>query len=429
MRPADNIEKHVKNNKLHVCSSSQMDEKILGDSFDAMEQAMRQKQAEGRPGIWRYIMHNRKARFVTLVFSALVVLIGVVILDQSVEPAWAIDQSVEALSNIETATVYCECRHFPSFKAYIKRDIGDWNSFRAYAKTNDGSLAAVVRDNIYFHYIEGCREIYSMEMSDTGGPGMKFWNYGSKLAPVIGPVSTTLFKAGKLLASEWDESYVKDEESGRDIVFVTGSVKMLSSSFEVVFDVETKLVVRGKYWDNPERKGKAAISVTKVVYDEEVSEDYFYLEKMTDAKLLNVEETKKRWDLHTKAHSIGDGKYEEELAAYKELYETYPDYISSPEAINAAGWCYANLGKYDEAMGCYQKVLDEYTVPDWAMTDAWNFKAYTWKKMGENEKAIEAFETLMDLIKKRFKGKELHPNTIKHLEKIEKEIKELREKK
>lgn len=77
MRPADNIEKHVKNNKLHVCSSSQMDEKVLGDSFDAMEQALQKNQAENRPDIWRNIMRSRISKLAVAAIIIIAVLIGI----------------------------------------------------------------------------------------------------------------------------------------------------------------------------------------------------------------------------------------------------------------------------------------------------------------------------------------------------------------
>ena len=101
MRPADNIEKHIKNNKLHVRSSSQIDEKILGDSFNAMEQAMQKKQAEGRPVIWRTIMQSKISKLAIAAIIIIAALIGINQFGGSVNiTSVAFAEITEAMKNV-----------------------------------------------------------------------------------------------------------------------------------------------------------------------------------------------------------------------------------------------------------------------------------------------------------------------------------------
>lgn len=105
MRPAENIEKHIKNNKLHVCSSSQMDEKILCDSFDAMDQAMQKKQAKVKPVIWRNIMKTKTTKLAIVAMVIIVALIGINQFGGSIDGAsvaWA--EVIEKIEQVPTVT-------------------------------------------------------------------------------------------------------------------------------------------------------------------------------------------------------------------------------------------------------------------------------------------------------------------------------------
>ena len=152
MRPADNIEKHIKNNKLHVCCRSQMDEKILGESFDVMEQAMQKKQAEGRPVIWKNIMQNNVSKLAVAAIIIVAAFIGINQFGGSVNiTSVAFAEITEAMKNVSWMHQVSE-----GFQNGVEAVAEQWIGFNDKihaAKWGDGKITFwAIRDHKKYSY-------------------------------------------------------------------------------------------------------------------------------------------------------------------------------------------------------------------------------------------------------------------------------------
>jgi len=402
MKPPENIKKLIKN--IEIDTNAEMDRVVLADVLKALENSKETKSAKFGPNIGRIIMKSRITKLAAAAVIVVVVILSIIFLDKSATPAWAIGQSVKALKNIETALVNGKVvlgRRPIKFKLRIKGEMGNWDSFRGRVESNE--IIGVIQDNTCYQYFRGGREIYSYNLEDTKGKGIgtKLWYEVMKNAPWIAPIAPTMLEAAKALASDWREVYEKDKLTGRDCVFVTGSYKPLSASFWIVFDIETKLIVRAKYWTNAKREGIPGLNIEKIVYNEEIPDEIFDLEKTTGAKVVNEEETEKRSALWREGVDLDRKKqYPEAIKVYQQLYDKYPRFIKTPEALVLIGICYREIKKYDKAIEFFERVPREYSAPRYAILDAHKLLGHCCMLVGQDTKAIEAFETYLELIGK-----------------------------
>ena len=77
MRPTENIERFIKNRKPQVVTSADVDNRVLNNSFAAMEEAMRTKSSVTQPNIWRIIMKSKMTKLAAAAVIIIAVLIGI----------------------------------------------------------------------------------------------------------------------------------------------------------------------------------------------------------------------------------------------------------------------------------------------------------------------------------------------------------------
>ena len=94
---------------LHVPSSAQMDDRILGDAFSAMEESIKTKSAVIKPNIWRKIMKSRITKFAVAAVIIIAVLIGVNRFGGPIDmakPAHGITEALNLFKNAETIHIH-----------------------------------------------------------------------------------------------------------------------------------------------------------------------------------------------------------------------------------------------------------------------------------------------------------------------------------
>ena len=396
MKSVKDIKQSIR--KLKVESSDEIHGRVVGKLLRVLDKSKKQT-AVKQPKIWRIIAKSPMTKFAVAAVIIIAVLIGVNMLKGT--PAWAIGQSIKALENIETAIVSGEFTdgRTTKFTLHIKGEKGDWSSFRGYGESDESIV--MVRNKIVYMHWRGSREIYSYNLEDSKGKGIatKLWYEAIKNAPWIAPIAPTMLEAAKVLTSDWEEVYKRDEQTERDCVSVTGSYEPLSTSFQIVFDLETKLIVRAKYWANTSREGMPGLDIKKVVYNEEVSDEIFDLEQYTGAIVVNEEEMEKRKALWREGVDLGRKKqYGEAIRTYQQLYDKYPQFIKTPEALVLIACCYRAMGEYNKAIEYFEKVPREYSAPRYAILDAYRLLGRCCMVAGQYNKALEAFDKCLELI-------------------------------
>jgi len=106
MRPTGNINELIK--KLKLRASGDLDKRVHDDISRALAEPDKTKSAFTQPNIGRTIMKSRIAKFAAAAVILIAVAISVTILDKSVTPAYAIEQTIEANRGLWFIHLKCE---------------------------------------------------------------------------------------------------------------------------------------------------------------------------------------------------------------------------------------------------------------------------------------------------------------------------------
>jgi hypothetical protein len=155
MKPAENIEKFIKNLDLDIDINAENEQKILNELIEAHEKSKKMKSVLVRPNIRRTIMNNRITKFAVAAVVLAAVVLSITIFDNTVQEAYAIEQSIKASHTVETLHI----RQYRSSEAvangqydeaYVKYDpSGKFESARMeFTQPPDGPKTIVWSNNV-----------------------------------------------------------------------------------------------------------------------------------------------------------------------------------------------------------------------------------------------------------------------------------------
>jgi hypothetical protein len=105
MRPADNIDKLIK--KLQLKASANLDKGVHDDISRGLGEQENVESAHAEPNIWRAITNTKTVKFASAAAIIIAVTLGLsTILDHGATPAYAIEQTIEAISNVPIIHIF-----------------------------------------------------------------------------------------------------------------------------------------------------------------------------------------------------------------------------------------------------------------------------------------------------------------------------------
>lgn len=242
-------------------------DKLEQHIFNAMEK-------HSQPAKRSIIMKNP---FIKL--TAAVILITVLVitfLDKAVTPAWAIEDTIELLARFNGI----------HFKGILLDGEGKPASFEAWARANEEQTAS---NHLRIELETGAIQVVSGDQRyqyDPATSTVKITEgYGTAISPWPGP---DFFESLQEMVSDWNEAYGKDPATNRERVFVTCSHPAAPDprSWWFEFDVESKLPVSIKQWDNMKREGLPSFNVESLIFFENLPDELFDFEIPEGAKVV-----------------------------------------------------------------------------------------------------------------------------------------------
>jgi len=106
MNPEDKIKKLI--NESDVTTGSDTDKRILACALEHLDKLKQKNLAVPRPNMWRIIMKSRTSKLAAAAVIIIAVAISVTLLDKSVKPAYAIEQTIEANRGLWFIHLKCE---------------------------------------------------------------------------------------------------------------------------------------------------------------------------------------------------------------------------------------------------------------------------------------------------------------------------------
>ena len=98
MSSSDNIKKLIKNAKFDT--NKKVTDHVLDDLLRQFDKSKKTKSAVSQPNTWRLIMKSKITKLATVAAIILIAVFGVTILDKSVAPAYAIEQTIQACHSV-----------------------------------------------------------------------------------------------------------------------------------------------------------------------------------------------------------------------------------------------------------------------------------------------------------------------------------------
>jgi hypothetical protein len=272
MNPQRNTEKLIKG--LVLSGTEGADQRILNDALAAYDRIETNRMAEGKPIVWRIIMENKKIKLAIAATVIFAVVLSTTFFKKT-NQAWALEQTIETLKKYKGAYLAGLCPgengSLVGFEMWVRTNDAGTSSSDALIKSDDGAMQWT-KDNSTYTYLPG-QNIVLYE--DAVTVGISNW-----LDPELLKLLKTLKDAKTI--------YANDPATGRELAILSGSFTDGAGpkSFQVEFDVETKLPVSLKNWDNLRRKGSPTFSATKIRYFEQLPDSTFAVETPADAKYV-----------------------------------------------------------------------------------------------------------------------------------------------
>ena len=276
MTPAEKIKKlFVESN---VTVGSELDDRIMTAAFRAFEKSETVQSAEPQPNIWRIIMKNKITKLATAAAVILIVVLGITFLERSVTPAWAIEDTIKALEHIYSIKI----------SGIVTNDSGEIEvNFILWTKPNEDSTeTGELRFEIPGYQVTVVAPLgktYTYKPKENVVSIADYKNFS--INPWLG---SKFFNSIKKFAENWQISYGKDEETGKESIFATFLHPTESQSWWFQFDSDTKLPVRFKQWTNINFEGKPQFYAAEIEYNPELPAGIFEFEIPEGAKVVKL---------------------------------------------------------------------------------------------------------------------------------------------
>jgi hypothetical protein len=229
--------------------------KVLADALTAMQKTKRQTAPRGV--IWRTVIMSRTARWAAAVIVAVVVF--VTYFGKFTQPAWAIEQSIEAVKEYRAMHM---AGTIPgrTFESWLRANKSMTQSQAVVARDSNGGIAWV-KNGVTYLYDPGPNTVF-YENAIT--QGFSQW---------LGPEFLEMFakaKGATLLQG-------KDPATGRERVTLLCSLVSVDGpqSWTVEFDVDSKLPVSFTCWSNLDRRGTPLVDATRITYYKDFPDSLF----------------------------------------------------------------------------------------------------------------------------------------------------------
>lgn len=282
MKSLKDIQKMVR--QFNIKPRSEMRSNVLDKALNI--QRSRKQQNSSDTYRWRIIMKSRTAKLAAAII--VIVIAGMSFFGRFTTPAWAIDQTIEALRNIRGI-----------YLSGVARYPGEPEcSFEIWARphSTDASISGDFRLVEGEHHISIAIEKQNLTFVYTQEPGRDAVYITEGLNRSCNPFLTSdLFEQLKKMARNWKEEYGTDPETGRECVFVTfeGPPVNTARYWEFEFDVETKFPVRGGVWRDESREGQPHFDYRNIIYDPEMPEDLFDFDIPEGTQVIDCRKVRK----------------------------------------------------------------------------------------------------------------------------------------
>jgi outer membrane lipoprotein-sorting protein len=228
--------------------------------------------------IWRTLMKTKITKFATAAVITVTLILSIVIFNQYAAPTWAIEQSIKALDTFRAVSI----EGWESERTWIENGSLELRPFKSWAVANEDQTMV---------------EKYRTEVEDyltLTTNGQKTWRYDPNTHTVR--IENRPYNAGDYWCGSrflqqlkkghdsgflirWEVTYGKDTITSRPRIIL--KIAWLDERYNgprsmwIEFDVESKLLVSFKQWENSNWDGPATLIAEKITYYKNLPDELF----------------------------------------------------------------------------------------------------------------------------------------------------------
>ena len=286
MKNVKKIEKSIR--KLTVESGERIHDRMI-DKLQRMLDTSKKHTTIEQTSIWKIIMKSRMTKLATVTVVILAVVVGVILIDRSATPAYAVDQTIAAIQTIRTLHV----RATGDENGIEKKVIEGWIQYDATGRiTNlrgnvyEGNLNEGGEDRYYAVWNNGVEKIWKPSEN-------KVFIY--RVNDTEAAINDLLkrydpkFMQHKLYdASQNKEQFnvTIDDSEHEGFIYVEVLDRDNKSRLELLVDPETKLVTRLDEYDLDKQGGKLTIRVEFLAYNQPIDPELFEFKDIPEDVLV-----------------------------------------------------------------------------------------------------------------------------------------------
>jgi len=155
MKTAENIEKLVKaffkTKKSSAAISSQMDKKVLADALAVFEKSKTTESADLQPSVWRIIMNSSITKLAVAAVLIIAAVLTITLLDKSATPAYAIEQTIEAMRSIYSIHAFTTDWDNSKGEAWVQTNPQTGQEEYYYADQNNFLIVGTPQATYYYY--------------------------------------------------------------------------------------------------------------------------------------------------------------------------------------------------------------------------------------------------------------------------------------
>lgn len=269
MNSQDSTEKLI--SELVLTGTEGADERILGDALAAYEKSETKRTAEREPEVWRIIMNKPITKLATVAAVVVIIVFAVSLLEQSAKPAYAIEQTIEAMRDVVTVHFFARDWQDRKIETWIKVNPETGENDCHYLSEPDLGQISISTPEITYFYHPKENKVRIVE-GQALRSDVRFGRYiEDVLDQIIEP------EDGEVQIHKED-----DPNTGKEVIVLW--TESQTYEMEAFIDPETKLPIRINF--AKAIKGQIIKNVDEIYYNEPLPEGLFDFEIPEGAEVI-----------------------------------------------------------------------------------------------------------------------------------------------
>ncbi len=280
MKPAKNIEKHIKNiyvESLPATTSAELDERVLGNVMGTLEESKKKNSAAIQPNIRRIIMKSRITKFAAAAVIIVAVGLSVSLWDKSIPAAYAIEQTIEAISNTLTVHLFGKDWNDNQIEMWMKANEDTREVEYFYINKIDERKLIVATPELTYYYDQESNTVRKVKGQDIHF-SMRMDNVFEQINEIAQDLGGTIIDYRKY-----------DEKTEQEVIVLEVISEMIT--FEALIDPETYLPISiGITKASLDTSREILRYVDEIYYDDPVPERIFEFEIPKGAQVFDIDD-------------------------------------------------------------------------------------------------------------------------------------------